>query len=102
MENRSRWALGAAAALGLAAGVVAVARLRAEPPARCAAGMVPLGPRCCGEGQWLQDGRCRGVPRRCASGMRPTPAGCVAEPRVVRIEGGLLRMGPGDWEAQGV
>jgi formylglycine-generating enzyme required for sulfatase activity len=34
--------------------------------------------------------------------MTPTPAGCLVEPRVVRIEGGRLRMGPGDWEAQGV
>jgi formylglycine-generating enzyme required for sulfatase activity len=34
--------------------------------------------------------------------MEATPRGCVASTRVVRIEGGRLRLGPGDWEAQGV
>jgi formylglycine-generating enzyme required for sulfatase activity len=28
--------------------------------------------------------------------------GCIAPMRTVRIDGGLLRIGPGDWEAQGV
>jgi sulfatase modifying factor 1 len=92
----------AAAALSLVGAVIAVARSRAEPPARCAPGMIPLGPRCCGEGQRLEGERCAGAPARCAAGMDPTPAGCVARPRVVRIAGGVLRVGPGDWEAQGV
>jgi formylglycine-generating enzyme required for sulfatase activity len=95
-------ALAAAAALALVGGVIALGLSRAEPPARCAAGMIALGPRCCGEGQRLDGGRCAGAPLRCAAGMDPTPAGCVATPRVVWIEGGLLRVGPGDWEAQGV
>jgi sulfatase modifying factor 1 len=86
----------------LVAGVIVLARSRAEPPARCAAGMVALGPRCCGEGQRLEHGRCAGAPRRCAQGTEVTPAGCVAPPRTVAIAGGLLRVGPGDWEAQGV
>lgn len=30
-----------------------------------------------------------------------TPVGCVAPNRIVKLEGGLLRIGPGDWEAQG-
>ena len=34
--------------------------------------------------------------------MDAHPEGCVAPPRVIRIAGGLLRVGPGDWEAQGV
>jgi formylglycine-generating enzyme required for sulfatase activity len=88
--------------VALVAGVIALARSRAEPPARCAAGMVALGPRCCGEGQRLDGGRCAGPPDRCASGMEVTPLGCVAPPRVVAIAGGRLRVGPGDWEAQGV
>jgi len=90
------------AAPALVAAVVALARSRAEPPARCAHGMIALGARCCGEGQRLDGERCAGPPRRCAAGMDPTPAGCVAPPRVVRLPGGLLRVGPGDWEAQGV
>jgi sulfatase modifying factor 1 len=95
-------AVGGGATFVLVAAVIALARVRAEPPARCAAGMVALGPRCCGEGQRLVGGRCVGAPVRCAAGMEVTVAGCVAPPRVVRIEGGLLRVGPGDWEAQGV
>jgi formylglycine-generating enzyme required for sulfatase activity len=91
----------AASAVALLA-VVLLARSRAEPPARCAAGMVALGARCCGEGQRLEGDRCVGAPARCAPGMEVTPAGCVAPLQKVRIEGGLLRIGPGDWEAQGV
>jgi formylglycine-generating enzyme required for sulfatase activity len=100
-----------AAAIGLAAlgagvvvgAIVAVARTRAADPARCAAGMIALGPRCCGEGQRLDDaGRCSGPPSRCAAGLDPTPEGCVAPARVVRLAGGVLRVGPSDWEAQGV
>src|SRR6185437_3201785 len=102
MSPRLRVALAAAAALALVAGVVVLARSRAEPPARCAPGMVAMGARCCGEGQHLDADRCAGPPVRCAPGMDVTPSGCVAPPRRVRIEGGTLRVGPGDWEAQGV
>ncbi|MEO7329309.1 MAG: SUMF1/EgtB/PvdO family nonheme iron enzyme [Minicystis sp.] len=91
----------AGSALSLLA-VVLLARSRAEPPARCAAGMIALGARCCGEGQVLEGERCQGPPARCAIGMEATPSGCVATPRRVPVEGGLLRIGPGDWEAQGV
>jgi len=102
MSLRVRAALGVGTTLALVVFVVSLARSRAEPPARCAAGMIALGPRCCGEGQQLLGSRCAGSPSRCAAGMDVTSAGCVAPPRVVRIEGGLLRVGPGDWEAQGV
>lgn len=98
---RSR-ALIALVALALVAAVIVHARSRSEPPARCASGMIALGPRCCGEGQHLDGDRCVGAPERCAAGMDATPSGCVFPPRVVRIEGGPLRVGPGDWEAQGV
>jgi formylglycine-generating enzyme required for sulfatase activity len=102
MNVRARWGLGAVGGLALVAGVAAFARSRAEPPARCAPGMVAIGPRCCGEGQHLEGDRCAGVPSRCAAGMEASPAGCVAHARVVRLLGGTLRVGPGDWEAQGV
>jgi formylglycine-generating enzyme required for sulfatase activity len=82
--------------------VVAFAASRAEAPARCAPGMAALGARCCGEGQHLSGDRCEGVPHRCAAGMNVTTEGCIRGPRVVQLEGGLLRIGPGDWEAQGV
>jgi formylglycine-generating enzyme required for sulfatase activity len=94
--------LASVVAIALLTGVIVYAGGRAEPPARCAAGMIAVGPRCCGEGQHLDGERCAGAPSRCAVGMRVTPEGCVAAPRVVRIEGGALRVGPGDWEAQGV
>lgn len=35
-------------------------------------------------------------------GLEATPAGCVATARVVDLPGGELRIGPGDWEAQGL
>ncbi|MRG94600.1 SUMF1/EgtB/PvdO family nonheme iron enzyme [Polyangium spumosum] len=63
--------------------------------------MVPLGARCCGEGQTLAGDRCVGKPARCAEGLVVTEAGCVARPRATPIEAGVLRIGPSDWEAQG-
>jgi formylglycine-generating enzyme required for sulfatase activity len=82
--------------------VVLLARAKAGPPARCVDGMIPLGARCCGEGQHLDGDRCVGAPTRCARGLEVTPRGCVASPRIVAIAGGLLRVGAGDFEAQGV
>lgn len=94
-------ALSAAIAAALVGLVVLVAGSRSAPPARCAAGMIPLGPRCCGEGQTLASGRCEGAPSRCAAALDALPAGCAAPPRVIALPGGTLRIGPGDWEAQG-
>jgi formylglycine-generating enzyme required for sulfatase activity len=87
--------------LGLAAVALVslLAMHEASPPERCVEGMVALGPRCCGQGQTLEAGRCRGEPRRCGEGLAPTAAGCVASPRAVPIAGGLLRVAPSDWEA---
>lgn len=101
-RGRAKAALGTGTALAMIVAVVAFAGSRAEAPARCASGMVALGPRCCGEGQHLEGDRCTGAPARCAAGMSVTPDGCVAPPRMIRVEGGVLRVGPGDWEAQGV
>lgn len=71
------------------------------PPSRCAGGMVALGPRCCGEGQQLDGLRCVGRPQKCAVGLDVTDSGCVASPGKVALAEGILRIGPGDWEAQG-
>ncbi|WP_437733176.1 formylglycine-generating enzyme family protein [Sorangium sp. So ce1335] len=95
-------ALPAAAALLTIAGVAVLARHRGGPPARCAPGMVALGPRCCGAGQRLEGGRCAGAPSRCGAGLTLTPAGCAAPRAIVRIAAGTLRLGPSDWEAQGI
>ncbi len=99
---RLRLVAHALTAAALVAAVALFASSRAEPPARCASGMIALGARCCGEGQHLDGDRCVGVPRACAAGMRVTPAGCVRVTFPVPIPGGVLRVGTGDWEAQGV
>jgi formylglycine-generating enzyme required for sulfatase activity len=96
---------GVVAAAGIAS-VVWLARSRSEEPARCAAGMIPLGVRCCGEGQRLEDSplgpRCSGAPARCAAPLIASEQGCVPPSTVVELAGGSLRVGPGDWEAEGV
>ncbi|EYF03581.1 formylglycine-generating enzyme family protein [Chondromyces apiculatus] len=90
-------------ALCLIGAVTWIAASRAGPVARCPDGMLPFGPRCCGEGQHLDtENRCQGTPTRCAAALRPTPEGCVSDSDPVTIPGGTLRLGPGDWEAQGI
>lgn len=89
-------------ALASVLAVLLLARLSAAPPARCAQGMQPLGARCCGEGQSLNEsGQCSQTPTRCAQSLRLTPQGCVAQNHIVQLQGGTLKIGPGDWEAQG-
>jgi formylglycine-generating enzyme required for sulfatase activity len=87
------------ALVGLA-GVVLLAWHHARPPQRCPPGLEQLGPRCCGQGQTLVDGRCTGAPTACAEQMRVSPDGCVPVRRRVRIFEGVLRLGPSDWEAE--
>ncbi|HRI67629.1 MAG TPA: SUMF1/EgtB/PvdO family nonheme iron enzyme [Polyangium sp.] len=81
--------------------VIRAALDRAAPPSRCAAGMVLLGPRCCGTGQTLAGQQCVGRPAACAQGLNVTERGCVAPNQIIYLPGGTLRIGPGDWEAQG-
>jgi formylglycine-generating enzyme required for sulfatase activity len=64
--------------------------------------MIALGSRCCAEGQRLNDSRCEGRPRACLQGFELLDSGCVARTRRVRIAAGHFKLGPGDWEAQGV
>lgn len=72
-----------------------------EQTARCPDGLVAIGPRCCGVGQELTEGRCSGKPSLCAEGQRVTDRGCVAGARRVQILGGNLSLPPNDWEALG-
>ncbi len=103
-----RRTLALAAMLAAGAALVAAAAVRGArdggEPARCAEGMVALGARCCGEGQRLEGDRCAGSPSRCGPHHEVTAAGCAPVDREGRraIAGGRLRIGPGDWEAQGV
>jgi sulfatase modifying factor 1 len=100
--------LAIAAALVAGAALVAIVAARGlrdgGEPSRCADGLIALGPRCCGEGQRQDGGRCTGTPSRCADAQEATPDGCVPREAGERlaIGGGRLRIGPGDWEAQGV
>jgi formylglycine-generating enzyme len=71
-----------------------------EDAARCPDGLVALGPRCCGEGQRFEGGRCIGKPTSCQEGFAIDDEGC--RPKVFRrrlqIEGGTVTMGGSDWE----
>ncbi|MBW2455340.1 MAG: SUMF1/EgtB/PvdO family nonheme iron enzyme [Deltaproteobacteria bacterium] len=96
----ARKVLAAVFATVLIAGVCLLAWHHSQPPQRCAPGMIPLGTRCCGEGQRLEDERCLGKPSRCAAGMKVTDAGCVPTRSLIVIAGGRLELGPIDWEAQ--
>lgn len=49
----------------------------------------------------MSEQRCVGRPAKCAKGLDVTERGCVAPSRIVALQGGVLRIGPGDWEAQG-
>ncbi len=73
-------------------------------PLRCDAGMVAHGPRCCGEGQHLSGAACVGKPRSCGALHVVTSVGCEPIDAALRVTvaGRHLRIGPGDWEAQGV
>lgn len=99
-RRRTRMAIGAALALLTLIGAGVAARYGTSPP-RCPDGAVALGPRCCGPGQHLEEGRCAGAPTACPSSLLVTPEGCVAAPRRVQIAGGALPGFAPDWEAAG-
>jgi len=82
------------------AGVTALARRDSADPARCA-GLVAMGNRCCADGQQERGGLCIGRPTRCPAPLAVTEAGCAAAAERVVIAGGRLRVGGGDWEAEG-
>jgi formylglycine-generating enzyme required for sulfatase activity len=82
------------------AAVVVQARRDSADPSRCA-GLVALGTRCCAAGQHLVGGQCVGRPSRCPKPLEVTDGGCVAQPVRVALAGGHLRVGAGDWEAEG-
>jgi formylglycine-generating enzyme required for sulfatase activity len=104
--SRTRHAVVAVVAVGLGAALLAavvwVARSSDTPAARCAEGMILLGPRCCGRGQHLDEGaRCAGPPSACAEGLEPSPEGCAAPAKTATIAAGVLVEGPSDWDAYG-
>jgi len=95
-----RWVVFAFVALVSSVIVVALARRDGADPTRCA-GLVATGTRCCAEGQKEQGGICVGRPAHCPARLASTASGCVARAERVAIAGGTLRVGAGDWEAEG-
>lgn len=79
--------------------VVMKARRDSADPARCGPWLVAYDTRCCAKGQYEKDGVCKGVPSSCPPEMNLTPRGCVMPSSRAFIEGGRLRGGTGDWEA---
>jgi len=70
----------------------------ARAPELCPAGLLRLGPRCCGEGQSLDGGACRGAPSRCAATQNSSAQGCVlVGERIVLPQGRVLGV-PTDWD----
>jgi formylglycine-generating enzyme required for sulfatase activity len=78
------------------------ARKNAADPARCPDGTVAAAARCCPAGQSVSRGRCEGAAVRCPAGLDNVAGLCIARARRVRLAPGTLRVGPGDWEAQGL
>src|SRR5689334_2265823 len=95
-----RWLVFAVISGASIGAVAAVARLDSADPARCA-GLVAKTNRCCAEGQEERDDACIGRPTRCPPPLAVTEAGCVAAAERIVMAGGLLRVGAGDWEAEG-
>ncbi len=95
----------AAAAIGLALGLgsaaVSLVVHAGSDPSRCPERSEPRGPRCCGEGQRSEHGRCIGVAQSCPAHLDLTPAGCVPRNRRITLAGGKLDDGSTDWEATG-
>lgn len=74
---------------------VALGTARRDAP-RCPVGLVPIGARCCGEGQRLEAGRCVGKPERCSEGLEVRPDGCVAKRSKIRVAAGESSWKPPD------
>ena len=95
-----RWFAFAGASVASIAAVVLLGRRDAADPARCGV-LVAMKNRCCAEGQEQQGGICTGRPTGCPPPLAVTETGCVAPALRIVIAGGTLRVGAGDWEAEG-
>lgn len=76
-----------------------VALQQRQPPERCPPGMIAQAGRCCGVGQKLVEGACRGRASSCSMAQELDEAGqCIARFGVVSFEGGELFIGATDWD----
>jgi len=88
------------ATAALIAIIVRVAESERSRPARCPAGLVALGARCCGIGQTLSaNAHCVGNATGCADEMQKDDSGaCVLTEARVALAGGTTRFGAADWD----
>ncbi|NUO50276.1 MAG: SUMF1/EgtB/PvdO family nonheme iron enzyme [Polyangiaceae bacterium] len=104
MKRAARWAIGAGVVLLAIAAVGVASRFGVEPSSRCPDGAVPIGARCCFEGQSLESGMCTGTPTRCPEHLRRHAGDvqCFTDQTIrTRVEGGDLETRMVDWEAAG-
>ena len=91
-----------AASIAAVGAVVTLAMRASAPPSRCGPGFVARETRCCAPGQIEDRGRCVGRVVSCAPPLVLVDGACAARREAIRIGGGSVRIGPSDWEAQGV
>lgn len=92
--------LGLVALLGVAGAAVTVFAALQERtgPARCPPGLVAAGARCCGVGQALQDGACKGRPLECAETQVESRDGCTRGPLRVSFGGARVSLSSAEWD----
>lgn len=92
--------LGIIAAIGVAGVAVTVfAALKERTgPARCPAGLVAQGARCCGVGQAFADGVCRGRPLECAETQLESRDGCARGPLRVHFGAARISLAGAEWD----
>ncbi len=95
-----RWIIFACASVASIATVTALARRDSADPARCG-GLVAMQNRCCAVGQTQEGGACLGRPTQCPAPLVAMDMGCAAKVERIPMAGGILRVGAGDWEAEG-
>ena len=94
------WTLSIALAATIASAVV-FGRRRASDPTRCTSPFLSMGARCCLPAQHLVSGACAGTAAQCPAAFDRVGDACVIRRTRVRVAPGRMRLGPGDWEAQG-
>lgn len=67
-------------------------------PARCPQGLVMMGARCCGVGQKLEAGACRGQPLECAETQVVSSESCVKGPLRARFGAARVSLAGAEWD----
>jgi formylglycine-generating enzyme required for sulfatase activity len=96
----AKWAAGGLSAVASIVLTVYAAFAERTGPARCPAGLVAQGPRCCGAEQRLEGGQCTGRPKTCAETQVVTATGCVSKLERASIAAGKVRLTGADWDGR--